>query len=378
MVSFSLFSLVVSFAFSVAATPVNIIPLGSSPLQVAITAGDTNAVVKLALTNFGPRDLEILNLGTFLFDAPIEKVTLFRNGERLNFKGLLMHYDFRHLRDSSFTVIRAGQTIEKPVELAGLYDFTETGTYTIEARGALSFASLGDRDALPISGTSGKPENAFAFATNQIDLHIDAIAAAAVEPLGLAIARRGIFQGCSGSRASALQTAFKNAVTISRQAAEAAASGSADRFQEHFKTTDANTRKDVAARFKAIAKATTSTSSGVPRYYCTDPAGECKDNILAYTHPETNTVANCDIFYTDLPALSMQCSEQDQVGTVIHELSHTPGVYGPYCQDYAYGYTQASKLTAEEAEHNADTFALYAKAVYLNCGGNDSGPTSPF
>ena len=150
-------------------------------------------------------------------------------GERLNFKGLLMHYDFRHLLGSAFTIIRSGQTIEKLVELAGLYDFTETGTYTIEARGALSFVSIGHRHALPISGTTGHPENAIAFATDKIDVHIDAIAAAAVEPLSLAIARRGVFQNCSGSRASAMQTAFKNAVTIARQAAKAAANGSANR-----------------------------------------------------------------------------------------------------------------------------------------------------
>ena len=81
MVSFSLFSVIASFAVLVAATPVNNIPLkSSSPLQVAITAGDTNAVVKIALTNIGSGDLEILNLGTFLFDSPIEKVDVFRNG----------------------------------------------------------------------------------------------------------------------------------------------------------------------------------------------------------------------------------------------------------------------------------------------------------
>jgi len=52
------------------------------------------------------------------------------------------------------------------------------------------------------------------------------------------------------------------------------------RFQQYFKTTDANTRKDVAARYRAIAQATTSTSSGLPRYYCNDSAGECKDKYV--------------------------------------------------------------------------------------------------
>jgi len=81
MVSLSLFSFIASLALSVVATPVNNIPLGSSPLQVAITPGDANAIVTIALTNVGSGDLEILNLGTFLFDSPIEKVDVYRNGK---------------------------------------------------------------------------------------------------------------------------------------------------------------------------------------------------------------------------------------------------------------------------------------------------------
>lgn len=141
-----------------------------------------------------------------------------------------MHYDFKNLRDSAFTLIGAGETIQKPVELAGLYDFTETGTYTIEARGTLSFVPLGARDTLPILSTTKHPENVLAFTSDNIELHIDANAASTVEPLGQAMARRGMFVECSGSRASALQTAFDNAVKIAHQASEAAANGSAVRL----------------------------------------------------------------------------------------------------------------------------------------------------
>ena len=79
MVSFSIFSAVAYFALLAAATPVNNIVPGP-PLRVAIIPGDVNAAVKFALTNDGPGDLEILSLGTFLYDAPIEKVDVFRNG----------------------------------------------------------------------------------------------------------------------------------------------------------------------------------------------------------------------------------------------------------------------------------------------------------
>lgn len=79
MVAFSLFSIFAAFALLVAATPVNNSPL-EPPLHVSIAPGKGNAVVNIAITNVGSKDLEILNLGTFLCDSPIEKVTIFRNG----------------------------------------------------------------------------------------------------------------------------------------------------------------------------------------------------------------------------------------------------------------------------------------------------------
>lgn len=63
------------------ASPINpdIIPGSgsSSPLQVSISPGDANAVVTIAVTNTGPKDLQIMNLGTFLYEsAAIEKLDI--------------------------------------------------------------------------------------------------------------------------------------------------------------------------------------------------------------------------------------------------------------------------------------------------------------
>ncbi|KAK3081150.1 hypothetical protein LTS18_009764, partial [Coniosporium uncinatum] len=50
----------------------------------------------------------------------------------------------------------------------------------------------------------------------------------------------------------------------------------------------------------------------------------------------------------------------DQATTVLHEMTHAPGVYRPGTQDVGYGYSLARRLSATQALRNADTFALYA------------------
>lgn len=44
-----------------------------------------------------------------------------------------------------------------------------------------------------------------------------------------------------------------------------------------------------------------------------------------------------------------------------------PGVYSPGTDDLGYGYANAQRLTSAQAVLNADTYALYANAIYLGC-----------
>lgn len=56
-----------------------------------------------------------------------------------------------------------------------------------------------------------------------------------------------------------------------------------ERFSEYYKTTSASVRSTVAARFRAVANAAASTTSGSVRYYCTDPYGYCTSKYEAYS-----------------------------------------------------------------------------------------------
>ncbi|KAI6898138.1 hypothetical protein KC318_g7755, partial [Hortaea werneckii] len=110
-----------------------------------------------------------------------------------------------------------------------------------------------------------------------------------------------------------------------------------------------------------------STTGGSTRTFCSDIYGGCSSNVLAYTLPAYNYIAYCPLFFNYLPALTGQCHAQDQATTVLHEETHAPGVYRPGTQDNGYGYSAATSLSASAALNNADSYALYANAIYVGC-----------
>lgn len=201
------------------------------------------------------------------------------------------------------------------------------------------------------------------YNSNELSIDVDAAEAMTVMKAITPLERRTRVSGCSGSRGSALAQALQNSASLANRAAEAATSGSAAKFQEYFRTTDASTRQTVAARLRAVARESSSTSSGSTTYNCNDPYGYCDPNVLAYTLPAYNIIANCNIYYTYLPPLTRSCHAQDQATTTLHEFTHAPGVYSPGTQDYGYGYQAAISLSAYQALNNADSYALYANGM---------------
>lgn len=140
---------------------------------------------------------------------------------RLQFGGILFRYDMSSIQVSDYVVIKAGESFKTTVELAGLYDFTSEGPYSIIARGAFPYAEAG------ITPASVKELASVAFESNSIELTVDVDAAAKVETLARSLEKRVVVTGCSGTRQTALLRGLSNTVTFANRAATAAASGSA-------------------------------------------------------------------------------------------------------------------------------------------------------
>ena len=78
-------------------------------------------------------------------------------------------------------------------------------------------------------------------------------------------------------------------------------------------------------------------------------------------------MVNCPLYWSWLQPVQTACHAQDQANTVIHEFSHAPGVYAPGTDDLGYGYRAVMRLTREQALRNADTYTLFANAVFVGC-----------
>lgn len=144
-----------------------------------------------------------------------------RTDAKLQFGGILYRYDLASINPSDYLTIKAGETFKTTVELAGLYDFTSAGPYSVSARGAFQYVEAG------ITPASAKELESLGFESNNIELAVNVEAAAKVESLVKSLEKRVVVTGCSGTRQTALLRGLSNTAILANQAATAAASGSA-------------------------------------------------------------------------------------------------------------------------------------------------------
>lgn len=268
---------------------------------------------------------------------------------------MLRRIQTSNLPRSVFVSIGPGESIEKEFDIASTADLAAGGTFGVSSQGIIPFA---EGNGTTLTGGA-------AFRTNHLDLDIDGAVAATVSKAIQPLSRRTEVDGsCSGERKSALLKALRGSASLASSAAKAARSNS-KKVQEYFLQDDQETINAVVARLQAIARESGSTTSGATRYYCDDTQNRCEPGVLAYTLPSQNTVTNCPSFY-DLPIISKECHAQCQASTVLHELTHNPGVYEPFCEDHAYGYDSIRRLSSRQALNNADSFSLFANGKSRN------------
>ena len=238
----------------------------SSPLVVAVSSIG-NGVLKIRMTNTGASDLSLYKYGTIMEEGPTQKLTVLKNGALVQHEGILRRYLTTDLTEDAFTTLAAGEAIEQTVNLASVADLSTGGDYDVFAAGAIALATPG---TTTLSGES------VTYDSNLLTIQVDGAAAAKVEKAVKPLDKRTLEESCSSSaNNAALQKALRQAVTLANNAATAATSGSASKFNEYFKTTSSSVRSTVAARFRGIAKQAGSTTGGGTFYYCTDVYGDC-------------------------------------------------------------------------------------------------------
>ncbi|KAI1082412.1 neutral protease [Whalleya microplaca] len=321
-----------------------------SPLDVQLEmVGNTG--VKVSVTNTGDDNLKILKSGTILDKAPVEKVQVFQGSSKLAFEGIRLRVMTTGIVDEAFQNIAAGETVEVNFDAAELHDLTAGGDFDFVANGVLSYAQANTTE---IAGV-------VPYSSNTITAKVDAVQAK--EARSAFIKKRTDVQSdCTGTNLSRTTTAISNCRSLAAAASSAARSNTA-KVQEYFKSTSVGTQ--VASVFASVASECGSSSSGVSDTYCSDVYGACSSNVLAYTLPSGSFIVNCPLYFSALTPLSSTCHAQDQATTTLHETTHLTQIAGT--DDLGYGYAAATRLSSSQALNNADSYALFANAIYVGC-----------
>lgn len=268
------------------------------------------------------------------------------------FEGIKRHFRLQGLTSEALTMLVAGESLEDEFDIATTSDLSHGGSVTLRSSGLVPLV---------------KGDSVFGYLryhSNSLTIEIDAVRASQVAKAVVPLMRRANLSCSNSTRKAIMGKALSNTVSLANAAAHAALFGSTTKFSEYFKTTINATRQVVAARLQAVAKEAGSTTSGATTYYCADAYGYCETNVLAYTLPALNLIANCDIYYSYLPAMAGGCHDQDQATTSLHEFTHAPRVYSPGTEDLGYGYVSSTALSSSDAVMNADTYALYANGKF--------------
>ncbi|KAL4903122.1 Deuterolysin metalloprotease family-domain-containing protein [Aspergillus multicolor] len=316
-----------------------------------------NTTVRAEVTNAGNEEVRLVRRGGILDPLPTKKVTVRdSNGSQLDFAGVMIHYVLSHLNGEAFVYLSPNQTVDSTFDVASMYNLSPGEEYTATAKGALEYTST----------TNNATFQNYHYASNDITFTV---------PVNHNTLKARTTVECSNSDYNTkIHAAIERGAKMATAGAADARKGASDNFQKFFFTSDQDALDEVAGRLEAIAAETTSTGSSY--YYC-EPRDQqdteyCSGNVAAFTVVQDNTIVNCDSYY-DILDSSNSCSYLDQGGVVVHEYSHASQVYSPGTEDIVYGYEQVQALQdTEKALNNADSYAYYAAAIYLQCAADDS------
>ncbi|KYK61915.1 hypothetical protein DCS_03060 [Drechmeria coniospora] len=176
--------------------------------------------------------------------------------------------------------------------------------------------------------------------------------------------RRGQVQRDCGDRESIVTQDLATCAERARAAQQAARAGS-PLVRLFFKADDENTRSTVADLLGKIAKECASTGGGATRITCHDAGGECgrSDALPDLGGPR---VLLCDKYFRNPNEKS--CGGLDSASVMLHEMTHAMGATHDF---KIYGFKQVMGLHPSMNIQHADTYAIFAHAVALNCTKED-------
>ncbi|KAG8410596.1 hypothetical protein J3459_017072 [Metarhizium acridum] len=309
---------------------------------------DTRTKINITIENKSPKAFNILKAGSVLDDNPLEsmRVSLKPDCRVVIDSFYRTHSDPRN--ESEFQFMPAGGSITTTIDL-------------LDVRNASGFCG-NKTTPFEIDATFRTAEAGSTKLVHSIPYKLDnaLIYPEFLPPLPEAFEER-VYK-CPPDYLSVLKEGILGCASLATAARKAALTGSAELMEGYFKDSSQETRNSVADTF---AKVATLCSLNNPRFYITCTPNRCRRPVFAsiFSASDPANLIFCKRGYFQ-PMFPDFNEISSIIHTVIHEFTHLKWIKGT--QDLEYGLSEATILGKDESIMNADTYALFSDAVYLN------------
>ncbi|CEL60424.1 peptidyl-Lys metalloendopeptidase [Rhizoctonia solani AG-1 IB] len=344
---------------AVSAVLLSAIAVSAAPSLVLDVAGPNSIVdvngltVKATLKNTGDVSLKLLNdPRTILSKARTNTFSISSTSGTPKFTGLKVKYVPSKAAalntESSFTVLAPGQSIEIDHDLAGVYNFTQSG------EGAYNFGATNVFNYVDATGELKTIEASS-------NTHQFKLAGKLAVPHGYtnSISRRAVtYTGCTSTQQSQISTAATSSNTYVANANSylAGISSGTTRYTTWFGAFASSRYNTVVSHYKNIG--TDATSSNYDCTACKSEPGIDYSSTFAYVNPGSpGKIYLCGAFWS-----APNTGTDSRAGTIVHENSHFTVNGGT--DDHVYGQSSAKSLAKSnpaQAIDNADNHEYFAE-----------------
>ncbi|ATB59733.1 protease [Xanthomonas citri pv. fuscans] len=325
------------------------VPLTIELSPVADQAGRHQGKIAVTVTNNGSQIARVptYQLPLKSLDNGILEVS--RDGKPVDYTGRLVKRGLPKAAD--FTILQPGQSVKGEVDLAGAYDLSTSGNYTIQVRSALQYASFSDGSLM--KAANGEP----AVATSTpLTVWLDGVSRGVQRQLAVgptAVVNGINYLNCSTTRTSQAGSAVTAARNYSQNARNYLNAGSTGaRYTTWFGTYNASRYSRVSSNFVNIDNALDQNNGQI-----TINCG-CTESTYAYVYANAPyEIYVCNAFWS-----ASTTGTDSKAGTLVHEMSHFTVVAGT--QDRVYGQSGARSLAISnpaQAITNADSHEYFAE-----------------
>ncbi|HEX8699793.1 MAG TPA: M35 family metallo-endopeptidase [Myxococcaceae bacterium] len=288
--------------------------------------------VTVTLTNVSGHTVKLLKWHTPVegLEEPLFAVT--RDGVAVDYIG--KHAKRAAPSEADYVKLAAGESLTRTVSLAGAYDLSVTGSYSVSYAGE-------------------EHEGATQFTSNSVTLWVEGRANVVESGDREVTASALSFTNCTSTQQSTITSAISAAKSMASNSLSYLTNttpGNTSRYKTWFGTYSSTNWSTAKSHFNAINSAFNNQNVVVD---CS-----CKQSYYAYVYPtQPYKIYVCNAFWS-----APMTGTDSKGGTLVHEMSHFNVVAAT--DDHAYGQTAAKNLAVSsptKALDNADNHEYFAE-----------------